>query len=102
MSRTTESAQHGFALQPRGPHQEIPGRRKQRQAKPGTCRVRGQGKCSPGATSVCKRELGSLPGVRPQTSPPSSLGKTTNEVADSIQLVIHLGVRIELRVASMH
>ena len=47
---------NGFALQPRGPHQEIPGQRKQRQAEPGTFRVPGQGKCSPGprrSASAC-------------------------------------------------
>lgn len=36
------------ALQPRGPQQEIPGQTRERQAKPGTSRVPGQGKCSLG------------------------------------------------------
>lgn len=48
---------NGFALQPRGPHQEIPGQTRQRQAKPGTSRVRRQGEMFTRATSVCKREL---------------------------------------------
>jgi hypothetical protein len=54
----TERTAQRSALQPRGPHQDIPGQAKQRQAKPGTYRVRGQGEMFTRATSVCKRELG--------------------------------------------